>query len=244
MTGIILAAGVGSRLRPLTDTLPKCLLSVGGKTILQRILESLISRQFTDVLIVTGYRSEQIRDHVLSRFGGSPIRFVDNPLYASTNNIHSLWMALRETPGGGMLLMDSDIVFDGEILDLLAGSGHVNCLAVSSQHPLGEEEVKVKTRRDGSIVAIGKEIPPALAAGESVGIEQFAEEGATALREILEKFVVREGRVGLFYEAAFQALIEGGIVMKAVDVGRLLCKEIDTYEDLAAIRSLGDVHHG
>ena len=240
MTAVILAAGTGSRLRPLTDALPKCLIPVGGRSILQRTIENLLASGIEEILIVTGYRSDQIHDSLLPRFHGISLRFIVNTLFESTNNIYSLWLALQKIHSGPLMLLDSDIVFDRRILDLLLRSGHESCLAINSRHAMGEEEVKVRTGPDGAILAIGKEMPPGAAAGESIGIERFGEKSAGELRSILDSMIVKEGRMQLFYEAAFQKLIDDGGRLYAVDVGDLYSLEIDTVDDLERARqSLG-----
>lgn len=238
MTAVILAAGTGSRLRPLTDALPKCLIPVGGRPILYRMIENLIASEIQNILIVTGYRSDQIRDALLPRFPGITLQFIVNSRFESTNNIYSLWLALKEIHAGPLLLLDSDIVFDRKILDLLVRSGHEDCLAISSRHAMGEEEVKVRSGPDGTILAIGKEVLPGSAAGESIGIERFGQDMLGELKEILDLMIVRESRVQLFYEAAFQKLIDGGRRLYAVDVGDLYSLEIDTPDDLKRAREL------
>jgi len=238
MTGVILAAGEGSRLRPLTDTHPKCLLPIGGRTILSRTLENLISNDLSNLVIVTGYRADQIRGYIGSAFQGLSVRFLHNDVYASTNNIYSLWLARHAVQGDEVLLLDSDIMFDAGIIGLLAGSGHQSCLAVTSQHALGEEEIKVRLAADRSILAIGKDVPPLEAAGESIGIEKFDPGTFARLAAILDTMIAEEGRVNVFYEAAFQMLIGGGTKLFAVEVGPRPCIEIDTHQDIALAEKL------
>jgi choline kinase len=233
MRGIILAAGVASRLRPLTDTRPKCLLEVGGKTILERTIENLIGDRATDITVVTGYLGEQIRSFMGSRFPGLEIRFVENERYETTNNIYSLWLAGQHVPDSEFLLLDSDILFDRAILGLLRTSPSPGCLALRSDRALGAEEIKVLTNENGFVRSIGKDLNPAEAAGESIGIERFGNAAAAALWRVLDRMILREDRVGLFYEAAFQELIDSGHGIAAVDVGSLRCIEIDTPGDLA-----------
>jgi choline kinase len=234
MRGIILAAGVASRLRPLTDSRPKCLLDVGGKTILERTVENLLAERVTDITLVTGYLGEQIQTYMGSRFPGLKPRYVPNDRYGTTNNIYSLWLAGRHIPPGGFLLFDSDILFDRAILGLLRTCTSPGCLALRSDRTLGAEEVKVLTDGHGFVRSIGKEVNPAQAAGESIGIERFGNALAAVLWRVLDRMILAEDRVGLFYEAAFQELIDAGHQIAAVDVGSLRCIEIDTPGDLAS----------
>jgi choline kinase len=244
MKGVILAAGVSSRLRPLTDVVPKCLLEIGGRTILGLTLENLIANGIGDVVIVTGYRGDQIRAFIRDAFSALDVEFVTNDRFETTNNSYSLWLTERAVGGEGIVLLDSDIVFDRRILGLLSGSGHENCVAMMAGKALGFEEIKVEVAPGGTIRRIGKNVPPGDAAGESIGIEKMSGEFLGALYRILERMIIGEGNVGLFYEAAFQEAITEGAVMKAVDVGDLQCIEIDTEEDLHAARGMTHLIHG
>ncbi len=120
MIGVILAAGMAKRLRPLTDTKPKCLLEVGGKTLLQRTVDAMASAGISEFLVVTGYRASMIRDF-LGSYGKNPrISYIDNPDYEHNNNIFSLWLAMQELHGQEVLLMDSDILCDPEAVRRVA----------------------------------------------------------------------------------------------------------------------------
>ena len=232
MRGIILAAGVASRLRPLTNTTPKCLLKVGETTILEQTVRNLKRNGITDLIIVTGYLSEQIHVFIATRFPELQVVYVHNPDYDTTNNIYSLWLTRDHVLGHDIILLDSDIVFDARILQLLTRSGHESCLAVRSDHTLGEEEIKVKIKPDGTIAAIGKEVPAGEAIGESIGIEQFGAAFVHELFVILDQMIVVEKRVDIFYEAAFERAVSRGLSIVPVDVGEFRCIEIDTAEDL------------
>ena len=232
MRAVILAAGVASRLRPLTDRTPKCLLRIGERTILGHTLENLRNAGLTDLVLVTGYRAEQIRDFVAAEYADLTVTYVHNPLYESTNNIYSLWLTRDLVAGGGILLLDSDILFDWRILPLLASSGAQSSLAVRHDRALGEEEIKVKTNARGLITAIGKDVNPAEAIGESIGIERFRPDFVDVLFPVLEGMICEEKRVSVFYEAAFQRAIERGAELVPVDVGSHRCIEIDTADDL------------
>jgi len=228
--GVILAAGTASRLRPLTDALPKCLLPLGNGTLLGRTLDNLEAVGLSDIVIVTGYLEDKIKDHVRERHPRIRPTFITNSVYASTNNIYSLWLAREEIVRAGMLLLDSDILFDSRILETLLRSGHPDVLALKTGFPLGDEEIKVQADADMRIRKIGKDVPPSLAAGESIGIELFS----PALLDALFKSIGRRvaaGDVNTFYESAFQDVIDDGAAIRAVDIGDRLAIEIDTIDD-------------
>jgi choline kinase len=235
MKTVILAAGIGSRLKPLTDNSPKCLLRIGEKSILEMAIENIQSTTDSGIIIVTGYLENKIRDFVGNRFPQSDIRFIHNTLYAETNNIYSLWLAMDAVRGEDMLMMDSDIVFDKRIIALLLNSGFNSCLALK-RHEVHDEEIKVKADPNGRVTEIGKEVRLSETAGESIGIELFRAEAVTELYNILERKVESEGRVNIFYEAAFQELSENGIY--TVDTTQYYCMEVDTKDDLIAAEEL------
>ena len=231
MKAVILAAGVASRLRPLTNNTPKCLLKVGSKSILELAIENLVENKIFDLVIVTGYLENQIRDLLKIRFPELNITLYYNELYNSTNNIYSLWLARDAFHEDEMLLMDSDIVFDKRIIAKLLNSGYKSCLALK-RHDVLDEEIKVRTDNNGRVLEISKEINPSEAAGESVGIELFSKELLRELFSVIDRKVNIEKNVNQFYEAAFQQLINNNHDIYAVDITEYFCTEIDTAEDL------------
>lgn len=238
MKAVILAAGTATRLRPLTDHTPKCLLNVGTNTILGMTLDNLVANGVGEVVMVTGYLEQQIRDFVGTHYPGLSVTFLTNDRFAETNNIYSLWLTRKQLGGHAMLLLDSDIVFDPGIIALLQHSGHENALAVLRGKALGNEEIKVRTDPAGAILEISKEVDPSAAFGESIGIELFGPRFVGQLFDVLEQKVVLRKQINQFYEAAFQEVIDSGGRVFAVDVGGLPCLEIDTRDDLDAARSL------
>jgi len=231
MKAVILAAGVASRLRPLTNNTPKCLLKVGSKNILELAIENLIENKIFDIVIVTGYLENQIRDFLNRRFPELNITFYYNGLYESTNNIYSLWLARHALHADDMLLMDSDIVFDKRIIAKLCSSGYQSCLALK-RHDVLDEEIKVRTDNNGRVLEINKEVDPSEAAGESVGIEIFKRDLLRELFIVIDRKVNIEKNVNQFYEAAFQELINNNHDIYVVDITEYFCIEIDTIEDL------------
>lgn len=231
MKAVILAAGVASRLRPLTNNTPKCLLKVGDKSILKRTIDNLIKNKISEVIVVTGFLREMIEDFLTENYPNLSFTFLYNEKYESTNNIYSLWLAKKEILGYEMLLMDSDIVFDSRIIGQLLSSNYDDCLALRSTEELSEEEIKCLLNNDGSIKEISKTIDPKEAVGESIGIEKFSKELTLRLFTILDRKILDEKEVNIFYEAAFQDAMDSGAKIFPVDVEEYKCMEIDTAED-------------
>ena len=229
MIGVILAAGMAKRLRPLTDTKPKCLLEVGGKTLLQRTVDAMAATGITEFVVVTGYRAEQIRDFLTQRYPDFAIHFLHNADYEHNNNIYSLWMSGQVARGQEFLLMDSDILCDPETVAVVARQ-ETSALAVN-RHELGEEEMKVVVDADMHITEISKTCRPENALGESVGIEKMLADYSEALFRELDQMIVHEGLIDIFYERAFERLIPKGYTFKVIDTTRFFSFELDTPED-------------
>jgi choline kinase len=241
MKAVILAAGIASRLRPLTNNTPKCLLKVGEKCILQLTLENLIVNNITDLVIVTGYLHKQISDFITKNFPQLNVEYIYNDVYDSTNNIYSLWLAKEALLGNDMLLMDSDIIFDAKIIAALLESGYENCLALK-RHKVGDEEIKVKVDVQGRVLEISKIVDPKEAIGESIGIEKFDAASLIKLFEIIDRKVVTEKMVNIFYEVAFEEMIREGGNLYIVDTTDYICMEIDTAADLETAAAVINKH--
>lgn len=229
MIGVILAAGMAKRLRPLTDERPKCLLKVGERTLLQRTVDAMLAAGISELVVVTGYRANMIRDFLTETYPSLNIHFIDNPDYAHNNNIFSLWLTRPYVDGNDFLLMDSDILCDPAILpEVISAEGSALAL---NRHELGEEEMKIVADAHGRIIEISKTCSPSEAAGESVGIEKITADYSTALFRELEKMIVDEGLIDIFYERAFERLIPQGHTFRIVDTTSFFSIELDTPED-------------
>lgn len=229
MIAVILAAGMASRLRPLTDDRPKCLLRVGSKCILQRTVDSIVAAGIRQIVVVTGYRGGMIRLFLEGNYPDIDFHFIENADYQTTNNIYSLWLTKPHVAGREFLLLDSDILFDGRIVErMLATPG--TALALNS-HKLGEEEIKVITGEDGMVSEISKTCSIDKAIGESVGIEKICADYSEVLFSELDRMIEGEHLVDIFYERAFERLIPQGHKFSVVDTSDLFSIELDTVED-------------
>jgi len=237
MRAVLLAAGAARRMRPLTDALPKCLLSVAGHTILSRAVSILAGCRITRITVVDGFAGDRVRSALRSEFPPSWFTFVRNSDYETTNNAYSLWLA-RRPEEESLLLLDADVVFDAQVAGLLIEDGHANRLAVRSQGELEEEDVKIRLGKDGRIRDIGKHVSLDRAAGESVGLAAFSARFARRMFDVLERRLLRERRLDEWYESAFLELIEAGEAVYPVDLGSLRAIEVDTPQDLLRARNL------
>ena len=128
---IILAAGNGNRLRPLTNNVPKVMIEVCGESIIKRALNNLAElNKIYEVIIVVGYKAEKIKEHIGMYYKGMKITYVLNKDYASTNNIYSLWLA-KDQIKTDIILLEGDIIFEKEMLNPLIDSNLSNLVLVS-----------------------------------------------------------------------------------------------------------------
>ena len=241
MIGVILAAGMAKRLRPLTDTQPKCLLKVGERTLLERTVAAMAAAGISEFVVVTGYRAEMIKDFLenldnLESLGKPKFTFLHNADYEHNNNIYSLWMAGEMVRGKEFLLMDSDILCDPAAVLRIANEKEA-ALAVN-RHELGEEEMKVVVDAQMHITEISKTCRPEDAMGESVGIEKITATYSEALFRELDQMILNEGLIDIFYERAFERLIPQGHTFRVVDTTNYFSYELDTPEDFQRAQEL------
>ena len=227
---------MAKRLRPLTDTRPKCLLQVGQRTLLQRTVDALVQAGISELVVVTGYRGEMIRHFLTTHYPQLAIHFIDNVDYAHNNNIFSLWMTRPYTDGRDFLLMDSDILFDPAIVGRMVAEP-ATALALN-RHECGEEEIKVIVDGAGQVVELSKTCSIRDAVGESVGIEKIAADYSAALFRELEQMIDGEGLIDIFYERAFERLIPQGHLFHVVDTTDMFSIELDTVDDFQRAKEL------
>lgn len=236
MKAVILAAGIASRLRPLTERTPKCLLSVGDQPILRRLLDQLVAVGVEAVVIVTGYLEDQIRDAVSTWAPALTVELISNREYASTNNGYSTLLARPAVDGAPFLLLDADIVCDREVIAAVVESPHGDCLALRPSTTLGTEEMKLVLDGGGRVRSCRKDVDPATAVGESIGINRFSADASTRFFRALDERVIGRGLVNEWNDSAVQQMIdEQGYELWPVDVGAWFCAEIDTPSDLAEV---------
>ncbi len=228
MRAILLAAGRGRRLEASGWVDPKCLLPFEGTTILDNMLDALVSHGVQDVTLVVGYRQELIRAAVEAR-GDLHASWVENLEYETTNTINSLWRA-QEFMGEDFLYFNADVLFHRDVVGrLLAAPG--SRLAVDHKR-CAEEEVKVVQDASGRVLEIGKKLDPARCAGEFIGIAKFEQGMNAAFIQSLERHNTELDNQNLFFEAALHDILDDHDV-REVDVSDLPAIEIDFPDDLA-----------
>lgn len=236
MRAILLAAGVGKRMG--AKAYPKCLLTFAGRSLLQMTLENLRAVGIEEVILVVGYRKEEIIAEARRHAKGMRVHFITNPRYQE-GAILSLWAA-REHLEGPVLVMDSDVLAPSLFFERLVRSVNPSCLLVDgSVADSGEEQMVFG--RQGRVLFITKRPSPELRSsmelfGESIGFLKLSKEGPQVLRRLLEE-KVSSGVVNIEHEQVYPQLFE------AVEVGLervdgIPWTEIDTPEDLKRARKI------
>lgn len=228
VTAIILAAGVGSRLRPLTADRPKCLLDVGGRTLLERQLDALRQAGVTNIAIVTGYRGDQIRAGV-----PTTVRIIDSARFEDTNSLYSLWLA-RDCLTGGALILNSDVLAPAALLSRLLRAPAEDAVLVDRQDHFEAEDMKV-TLEGEFIKDFGKSLPPDRSHAHNVGMAKFGSRGARRLCQCLERLVA-SGHENDWAPVAYRDYASTW-ALGAVLTDGLPWIEIDYPEDLERARS-------
>ncbi len=236
MQAVLLAAGMATRLRPLTDLMPKCLLEVGGKSMIQRAVENLITVGVDELVVVTGYRPEMIRAHMAQAFPALPVFWINNDRFAETNNAYSLMLA-EPAASGEFLLLDCDILFPPELIGSLIACPDRPCIALY-RHACGEEEMKIACDASLWMTDVAKTLDPREAAGESIGFEIFDRKSRDGLFRTLRRRIVDEMRENEYYEASFKDMVDQGFAFRAVDISSWPATEVDTIEDLELARAM------
>ena len=236
---ILLVAGTGSRLRPLTDDRPKCLLQVGEQAMLRRLLKQLEEVGIERVVLATGYLQDRLLDEVGSWELSMEIDAVFNDTFDSENNAVSLGSAMTGLNGERFLLCDGDILLrNADALERLLDFPEDNVLTMMRFEAMGQEEMKmVLASEDGRIERLGKGLSLDVAHGESLGIQKI---GPSAFRALADRLACldEEERRRLYYEDVFSELIEEGVHFYACELPPEGWTEIDTVEDLEMARQM------
>ncbi len=228
MKAIILAAGVGKRLWPVTQHKPKCLIEIGGQTLLSRYLEVLASVKIKDVTIVVGYKQEMIRAAVGTQYKGVSITYLVNEEF-HRGSISSLWIA-RSAFSDDVVIMDADVLFHREILRRLVQSPFTNCLLMDDTVKQTGEECMVVVQ-GGRVVALSKKMPERYdVAGEGVGFLKVRRADTAHVIGSLKQYV-DQGRWEMEYEDGLLQYFQD-VKVGHEKIGGLPWTEIDFPEDI------------
>jgi choline kinase len=224
MKGVVLAAGRGARLHGGNSDMPKCLVTVGGETMLARNVRLLHEAGIDDVAVVVGCAADTVRRSLAG------VTFVENAQFAQTNSLYSLWLA-RTLLTDGFIVMNCDVLVHPELVTDLLSAWHDDALllAYRDEHTTyGDEEMKVRVRC-GRVVDISKTMNPDDADGENLGVVKFGAAGAAALVAEMDA-LVNAGDLTAWVPRAFKAFAERR-PLHVIGTRGLPWTEIDFPED-------------
>ncbi len=228
-TAVLLAAGVGRRLWPLTRDAPKCLTAVNGVPILGRLVRCLAAQGFEKLIVVVGYLDLHVREYLATRAEGLAVEFVYNPLYATTNNIYSLWLA-RKLIRAPFLLLESDLVFDHELLSGLLTPDRLAVARVCSG--MAGTTVSLDSANRVLAFTVGRTTRSDARVFKTVNIYSLSRRTWKQVVARLERCVAA-GNVNDYYEVVFEQLVgEDRITFEGVNFDRKRWIEIDCLKDL------------
>ena len=236
MKALILAAGLGTRLSPITNDRPKSLVPVNGKPILFKQIEDLHENGITDITVISGYKAEILEQSVHEKW--PVIKVVESVDYETTNNMYSAYLGIQamfpDKQIGNFLMMNADVFYDASVVSALLAYTAPNAIVVDMGRYM-EESMKV-IEKDGRIIAISKQIKPEEALGCSIDVYKFDGEGGNAFFNRCVDYIEKKKELKMWSEVALHdALVD--VVFEACPLeGRWF--EIDNHEDLAAAETL------
>jgi len=236
MKGLILAAGQGTRIRSAHGAHPKCLIAFNRSswTIPDQQINNLFMAGVREIGIVVGYEKEQIIRHVRKYYPGlnDRFRFIENPDFAETNNICSLWLARDWLKGSSFVTLNADVAFDPEILPAALASAAPITMIVD---PVWRDETMKVVIHGNRITRMSKQITEAEFSATYIGVTVFHAGITGKLFERIGRLIA-DGKKQVFFNAAVQELADSGVRVGYSDIGDLPWAEIDDPGDLAFAR--------
>lgn len=238
MKAIVLSAGQGRRLLPLTARIPKCLLPVDGETsVLRRQLELLSGAGLTRVLVVTGFGARRVEESLREApTPGLSVETLFNPFYATSDNLATCWLA-RHAMREDFLLLNGDTLFEPAALErLLAAPPAPITVTIDRKPAYDEDDMKVSLDQRGRLLAIGKSLPAEAVGAESIGMLLFREAGAKLFVEGLERALHEPGALRRWYLSVVNDLAQDHAI-ETCSIQGLWWQEIDAAADLERARA-------
>lgn len=236
---IILSAGQGSRLLPLTRDVPKCMIDFNGRSLISWQVAALVANGVTDIVVVTGFRTERVEDHALQlyRETGARIRTLFNPFFQVADNLGTCWIAREEMDRDFIILNGDTIVSDEIVGKLIAQAQDAITVTVDVKADYDDDDMKVNRDASGRLHAIGKRLLPPDTNAESIGMLAFQGEGPAIFRNQIDQMMRTPEGVERWYLRAIDIIAKGNRV-GTVSIEGLDWQEVDFPRDVEAAKAL------
>jgi len=232
---IILAAGQGKRLLPLTESRPKCLVELSGKTLLAWQLQRLEAAGVEEAVIVTGFRADAVEAEVARLGLKMPVRLAYNPFYTVSDNTASCWI-VREDFDRDVLVLNGDTLFGPGVAERLLEAPEADITVTIDRKPsYDSDDMKVLTEA-GALRAIGKTIEAYDA--ESIGFLRFSQAGAAKFRAGVESVLSHPEGLRRWYLSVIDELAHAGVDVRVCSIEGLEWGEMDFPQDVATLNRL------
>jgi L-glutamine-phosphate cytidylyltransferase len=237
MKAIILSAGQGSRLGHLTTDRPKCLIDFGGRTLLDRQLDTLAANGVTEAVVVTGFHDEMVERALARRVGLPRVRTVYNPFYKVADNLGSLFIARHELEGDCLVWNGDTLVSDSLMARVVGNRQSGIAVTIDRKPSYDADDMKVVVDREGRLHAIGKRLPMGNVNAESIGLLAFRNGGAEAFRTAIEDAIRTAEGTTIWYLRVIHQIAQKADVW-TLDIAGEEWGEVDFPEDVERARQL------
>lgn len=232
MKALILAAGLGSRLAPITDKIPKSLVKVNGTPILFKQIDNLIDNGILDITVISGYKGDYLKDKVQEKYPF--VKIIHSENYNKTNNMYSSFLGKDSVLGSDFLLMNADVFHDSSVISALLKNSAPNAIVVDINR-YNEESMKV-TGKIEQIESISKQIPKENALGTSIDIYKFSSIAGEKFFDRCSYYINTMEQFTLWSEVALNDVLKEINFAACPLEGRWF--EIDNHDDLAEAEKL------
>lgn len=237
MKAIILSAGRGSRLLPLTETLPKCLLEVAGSTVLSLQLDTLERAGVDEAIVITGFMAGRVEAEIANRPGPMRVSTLFNPFFQVADNLASCWMA-RQHMTSDFLLINGDTLFEQSLAEQVINSP-LNDVQVTIDKKAEYDSDDMKVSLNGTMLtAIGKTLSADQTHGESIGFLRFAQNGPALFSDKLHQMMRTGDGVKAWFLSAIDALAKAGEEVQTHSIQGKVWAELDTKDDYETVKRL------
>ncbi|MHA1222227.1 MAG: phosphocholine cytidylyltransferase family protein [Candidatus Heimdallarchaeaceae archaeon] len=240
MKVIILNSGIGKRLFPHTKNIPKCLIKINGKSILEYQLDLMNKQNLSNFIITTGPFESKIKNLISENYSHLEVQYIHNPRYAKTNYIYSLWLTKDEIDDENILLIHGDLIFDESLLCQLLEKKSGNYVLVNNSIQIPEKDFKAKIENN-----LVKKISVELKEENAVFLAPFYKFSGEDFMQWLNEIdlFIKENKVSFYAEDVLNNILHK-IFLKPIFFYNELCMEIDTLNDLLKVRNKFSQGHG